>query len=56
LVPPNTTVRELAAMLHPDLEKHFLYAEGVSGMRMGEDEIITLENNIIKITAAVGEK
>eukprot|EP00026_Physarum_polycephalum_P008590 Phypoly_transcript_08678.p1 GENE.Phypoly_transcript_08678~~Phypoly_transcript_08678.p1 ORF type:complete len:430 (+),score=42.89 Phypoly_transcript_08678:29-1291(+) len=54
LVPEGTTVGELAAKLHPDLEKHFLYAESVDGMRLGEDHVLTPQTKIIKITAAVG--
>lgn len=52
LVPPGTTVRELCGMLSGEMEKHFLYAEGVSGQRLGEDEEITPEKNIIKFTTA----
>jgi len=54
LVPVGTTVREFAAKVHPDLDKHFLYAESTDGLRLGEDTLVTLNNNIIKITAAVG--
>eukprot|EP01113_Clastostelium_recurvatum_P045606 TRINITY_DN7853_c0_g1_i4.p1 TRINITY_DN7853_c0_g1~~TRINITY_DN7853_c0_g1_i4.p1 ORF type:complete len:451 (-),score=104.24 TRINITY_DN7853_c0_g1_i4:522-1874(-) len=55
LIAPGTTVRELAGQIHPDMEKHFLYAEGPNGMRMGEDEVITKQNNIIKFTTAVSD-
>ncbi|PRP89423.1 hypothetical protein PROFUN_01286 [Planoprotostelium fungivorum] len=33
LVSPGTTVREFCRLLSPELEKHFLYAEGPSGQR-----------------------
>jgi len=64
-------VREFAKIMHPDLDKYFLYAENADRMRvrmaqqqlqprvtnggsqMGEDEVITTSNNIIKFTTAV---
>jgi hypothetical protein len=46
LVPEGTTVGELAAKIHPDLEKHFLYAESIDGMRLGEDHILTQQTSI----------
>lgn len=55
LIYPHTTVREFTGMLSSEMEKHFLYAEGLSGQRMGEDEELTAENNIIKITTAASE-
>eukprot|EP01132_Coremiostelium_polycephalum_P006065 gene6065-7555_t len=55
LVPPGTEVREFAGILHPDLEKYYLYAEGISGTRLGETDVITEHNNIIKFTSAVAE-
>eukprot|EP01097_Dermamoeba_algensis_P007055 TRINITY_DN440_c0_g5_i1.p1 TRINITY_DN440_c0_g5~~TRINITY_DN440_c0_g5_i1.p1 ORF type:complete len:227 (+),score=49.03 TRINITY_DN440_c0_g5_i1:741-1421(+) len=57
LVPPKTTVRELAKKLSADFDKYFAYAESASGMRLGEEDVITLDNNIIKIsTYAIPEK
>ncbi|GAM28183.1 hypothetical protein SAMD00019534_113590, partial [Acytostelium subglobosum LB1] len=38
LVSRGTQVRELAGFIHPDLEKHYLYAEGVNGQRVSEVE------------------
>eukprot|EP01133_Synstelium_polycarpum_P011495 gene11495-13407_t len=35
LVPRGTEVREFAGIMHPDLEKHYLYAEGILGTRSG---------------------
>eukprot|EP01116_Phalansterium_solitarium_P010928 TRINITY_DN26527_c0_g1_i1.p1 TRINITY_DN26527_c0_g1~~TRINITY_DN26527_c0_g1_i1.p1 ORF type:complete len:445 (+),score=124.18 TRINITY_DN26527_c0_g1_i1:62-1396(+) len=52
----GTTVREFCHALSPEMEKHFLYAEGVSGQRMGEDEVLVRDNNIIKFTTAASEK
>ena len=34
LIYPGTTVREFCGMLSSEMEKHFLYAEGVSGKRV----------------------
>eukprot|EP01112_Ceratiomyxa_fruticulosa_P001751 TRINITY_DN11911_c0_g1_i1.p1 TRINITY_DN11911_c0_g1~~TRINITY_DN11911_c0_g1_i1.p1 ORF type:complete len:429 (-),score=70.42 TRINITY_DN11911_c0_g1_i1:22-1308(-) len=52
LVPPNTTVREIAGKLHPELDKYFLYAEGPRGVRRGENEVNTPKKNNIKFTTA----
>eukprot|EP01089_Gocevia_fonbrunei_P001126 TRINITY_DN11063_c0_g1_i1.p1 TRINITY_DN11063_c0_g1~~TRINITY_DN11063_c0_g1_i1.p1 ORF type:complete len:359 (-),score=77.01 TRINITY_DN11063_c0_g1_i1:99-1175(-) len=52
LIPPGTTVKESAALTHPDLGKYFAYAEGISGKRIAEDEIVTLENNILKFVTS----
>jgi len=49
LVPGGTTVREFAKIIHPELDKYYQYAETVGNIRLGEDDIITLENNIICI-------
>jgi hypothetical protein len=48
LAPPGTTVREFARMVDHQMEQFFAYAEGLSGQRLGEDELITDENNILK--------
>jgi len=55
LVHPGTTVRELCKLLSGEMDKHFLFAEGVNGQRLGEDEEITKDNNIIKFTTASTE-
>jgi hypothetical protein len=47
LVPEGTTVGELAAKVHPDLEKHFLFAESVDGMRLGEEHVLTPQTSIM---------
>jgi len=55
LIYPGTTVREFCKALSGEMERHFLYAEGVKGQRIGEDEEITKEINIIKFTTAAVE-
>ncbi|KAF2073642.1 hypothetical protein CYY_005061 [Polysphondylium violaceum] len=55
LVSKGTQVREFAGMLHPDLEKYYLYAEGINGQRLGESDEIQENNNIIKYTTAALE-
>jgi len=52
---PGTTIREFCKQLSGEMDKHFLFAEGVDGRRLGEDEEITYENNIIKFTTAATE-
>jgi len=52
LVYPGTTVREFGKVLSADIDKYFLYAEGADGKRMGEDEPLAEDNNIIKYTIA----
>ncbi|OUM68682.1 hypothetical protein PIROE2DRAFT_68655 [Piromyces sp. E2] len=49
LVPGGTTVREFARIIHPELDKYYQYAETVGNIRLGEDDLITLDNNIICI-------
>eukprot|EP00916_Digyalum_oweni_P014005 GHVL01022874.1.p1 GENE.GHVL01022874.1~~GHVL01022874.1.p1 ORF type:complete len:409 (+),score=57.13 GHVL01022874.1:60-1286(+) len=48
LIKKETTVRQLAKLLHVDIDKNYGYAEGPNGLRIGEDELITDKNNIIK--------
>jgi len=48
LIGPGTTMREFARMVDQSLDKYFAYAEGISGQRLGEDEVVTPENNILK--------
>eukprot|EP01135_Chromosphaera_perkinsii_P010297 Nk52_evm1s2099 gene=Nk52_evmTU1s2099 len=47
LVAPNTSMKELAHVVSPELEKFYSYAEGLNGQRLGEDAIVTSDNNII---------
>ncbi|ORZ28798.1 45.2 kDa GTP-binding protein [Lobosporangium transversale] len=44
---PGTTVLEFAEIVHPEIAKHYLGAETVGNRMIGEDDVITLENNII---------
>ncbi|ORY90573.1 P-loop containing nucleoside triphosphate hydrolase protein [Syncephalastrum racemosum] len=44
---PGTTVREFAKILHPEIDKYYLYAETAGNIRLAEDAIITQDNNII---------
>ena len=46
-VRPYTTMRQLAAMLSAEIDKNYLYAETVGNVRLGEEDVITLENNIV---------
>ncbi|KAI9289290.1 P-loop containing nucleoside triphosphate hydrolase protein [Umbelopsis sp. AD052] len=47
LIWPGTTVREFAKIVHPELDKYYLYAETVGGIKLAEDAIITEQNNVI---------
>ncbi|KAJ2961995.1 hypothetical protein NQZ79_g2754 [Umbelopsis isabellina] len=47
LIWPGTTVREFARIVHPEIDKYYLYAETVGGIKLAEDAVITEENNII---------
>jgi ribosome-binding ATPase YchF (GTP1/OBG family) len=47
LIKPGTTVKQFAAMVHPDLEKHYHSAETVGGRQLAEDDVLTKEINII---------
>ncbi|KAF9375822.1 hypothetical protein CPB97_011203, partial [Podila verticillata] len=44
---PGTTVLEFADIVHPEIAKHYLGAETIGNRKIGEDDEITLENNII---------
>ncbi|KAG0244262.1 45.2 kDa GTP-binding protein [Mortierella sp. GBAus27b] len=44
---PGTTVIEFAKIVHPEIAKHYIGAETVGYRKIGEDEEITLANNII---------
>ncbi|KAF9424645.1 hypothetical protein BGZ94_008007 [Podila epigama] len=44
---PGTTVLEFADIVHPEIAKHYLGAETVGNRKIGEDDVITLGNNII---------
>jgi ribosome-binding ATPase YchF (GTP1/OBG family) len=51
LVPPGTTAREFAGIIHSDLGKGFLYAtEARSGKRVGEDYIVR-DRDVLSITS-----
>ncbi|KAJ3328199.1 hypothetical protein HDU76_010406, partial [Blyttiomyces sp. JEL0837] len=58
LVWPGTKVRDFMEMVLGDAAKFCQYAETVGSVRMGEDDIITEENNIIsfKLSAEVVKK
>ncbi|KXS16600.1 45.2 kDa GTP-binding protein [Gonapodya prolifera JEL478] len=47
LLRPGTTVREFARKVHPEIDRCYLWAEGVGGVRLGEDDIVTAANNVI---------
>lgn len=47
LVRNGTTVREFSLMVNGDLDKHYQYAETVGGVRLGEGDVISTQNNII---------
>jgi ribosome-binding ATPase YchF (GTP1/OBG family) len=47
LVRPNTTVRQFARIVHPEIERHYGHAETVGGIQLGESDLITMDNNII---------
>lgn len=51
-VRPNTTMRQLAAMLSAEIDKNYLYAETVGNVRLGEEDVITLEHNIVSFRTA----
>jgi ribosome-binding ATPase len=40
-------MRQLAGMVHPDLEKYYLYSETVGNIRLGEDDVVSMQNNIV---------
>ncbi|KAF9140850.1 hypothetical protein BGX30_005878 [Mortierella sp. GBA39] len=44
---PGTTVLEFADIVHPEIAKHYLGAETIGNRKIGEDDVITQENNII---------
>ncbi|KAI8802297.1 P-loop containing nucleoside triphosphate hydrolase protein [Cladochytrium replicatum] len=47
LLKPGTTVRQFAKIVHPELERYYLYAETIGNRRLGEDDIVTKNNNVI---------
>ncbi len=52
LVPPGTTAKEFASMVHSDLGKGFLYAtEARSGKRVGEEYVVR-DRDVLSITSA----
>ncbi|KAJ1555122.1 hypothetical protein HK096_008747 [Nowakowskiella sp. JEL0078] len=46
-VKPGTNVREFAKLVHPEIERFYLYAETVGGIRLAEDDLMTPQNSII---------
>ncbi|KAF8820969.1 GTP binding protein [Cardiosporidium cionae] len=56
LVRPGTSVKTFARMLCHGIECNFLYAEGIDGRRVSEDEILSLENNILHFVTSRTEK
>ncbi|KAL8449154.1 hypothetical protein Emed_003305 [Eimeria media] len=54
LVKKGTTVGEFASILHPAIAKNFLFAELPDGRRVGEQEVLTTECNILRITTDKG--
>ncbi|KAF9134139.1 hypothetical protein BGW39_008054 [Mortierella sp. 14UC] len=44
---PGTTVLEFADIVHPEIAKHYLGAETIGNRKIGEDDVITQNNNII---------
>ncbi|MFQ5997680.1 MAG: TGS domain-containing protein, partial [Candidatus Bathyarchaeia archaeon] len=52
LVPPGTTARQFAGMIHSELADTFIYAVDVrNGKRIGEDHVLK-NRDVIKIVAA----
>ncbi|KAL8271284.1 hypothetical protein Esti_004799 [Eimeria stiedai] len=54
LVKKGTTVGDLASILHPAIAKNFLFAELPDGRRVGEQEVLTTDCNILRITTDKG--
>lgn len=50
----NFSVGELAHLLHPAIARNFLFAELPDGRRVGENEVLTPESSIIRITTDKG--
>jgi len=48
LVKKGTTIRELAYIVHPEIERHLAGAEDVQGLRLSEADPVLESNNIIK--------
>ncbi|TPX59486.1 threonine---tRNA ligase [Spizellomyces sp. 'palustris'] len=47
LVQPGTTIRDFAKMVHPEIDKYYQYAETVGSRRLGEDDLVSPEINVI---------
>ncbi|RKP07409.1 P-loop containing nucleoside triphosphate hydrolase protein [Thamnocephalis sphaerospora] len=54
LVRPNTTVRQFARLVHPDIERHYGHAETVGGLQLGESDTVSTSNNIITFKTVQG--
>ncbi|KAJ3037711.1 hypothetical protein HDV00_001360 [Rhizophlyctis rosea] len=52
LIHPGTTVRQFAKIVHPEIDRYYQYAETVGSRRLGEDDVITEEINIISFKTA----
>lgn len=46
-VRPGTTFRQVAHIVSPELDKHFIYAEIIGSIRVADDDVVTKENNIM---------
>lgn len=54
LVPHGTTTRQLAQIVQPGLEKSYLYAETIGNIQLGEDDLVTLDTNIVTFRTTQG--
>ncbi|KAG0270603.1 hypothetical protein DFQ27_002594 [Actinomortierella ambigua] len=50
----GTTVLEFAEIVHPEIAKNYVGAETIGNRKIAEDDIITLENNIICFKTSQG--
>jgi len=48
LLPRGTTVRQFAKMLHTEIDRNYIYAEGPNSIRLGENDEITPETSVIR--------
>ncbi|KAJ3306264.1 hypothetical protein HDV03_000184 [Kappamyces sp. JEL0829] len=55
-VRPRTTMRQLAHIVHPDLDKHYLYSETVGNVRLAEDDVVTSETNVVSFKTSSSMK
>ncbi|KAJ3053349.1 hypothetical protein HK097_004487 [Rhizophlyctis rosea] len=52
LIQPGTTVRQFAKIVHPEIDRYYQYAETIGSRRLGEDDIVTPDINIISFKTA----